>query len=223
MRARRSWVLLFAATLFAGVPAALAQDGDAAASSDDGDEAAATTATTEGAAEPAPAPERSGGVLGELEALMDDLVRARSRAAMVSAEVFSTRVEIRLEGRMSRPVALDDVEVRIDGVLAHRAETAPGRDEATVFEGHVAPGVHRIEVRARAHAVDDETVTTEQVAIVRAPLRRGGVTVVTVALEGTADVDDGMAEADRARVELRTRFRFRFRPNEPDTEDEEDE
>jgi hypothetical protein len=153
------------------------------------------------------------GLRGELTTLMDDLVEARSRAAILGKTLFKTRLSVRLQNLAGPDPVLAKVVLALDGAPIYRGDAAAlGGDEArAVFEGFVAPGPHVLGVEVEQRARDDAAYgyTLHESYRVQAP--REKKTELTLVLDDDSDMagdfpDDGDGKYD-VRVRLRAKTR----------------
>jgi hypothetical protein len=76
--------------------------------------------------------------------------------------MFSTKVTIYLNHRSGRFYTVTRATVRLDGAsVFDDTQGAIASDQATRFEGYVAPGRHKLAIRIEATAKDDERFSTE--------------------------------------------------------------
>jgi hypothetical protein len=108
--------------------------------------------------EPPAADEQVSGLQTELSALMDELVQARTRAALLGKTLFKTVTRVYVQNLAGDDAVLSKVVLKLDGAPIFRGDSAALRgDEARqVFEGFIAPGPHvltaEIEVSSRTDA-----------------------------------------------------------------------
>lgn len=124
----------------------------------------------------------------EYLALRDELFRSRARAATVASAMYSTRLQINLTYGSARFYTVTRTVIRLDGAsVFDDASGAIANDQATRFEGFVAPGRHVVTVRIEATGKDDERFTTavENTFTIQAP----GGKDVTVTVKAKDDGD----------------------------------
>jgi hypothetical protein len=93
----------------------------------------------------------------ELAQLMDDLVQARGRVAVLGKALFRTKVRLRLDFSDSEDQVLGKVALRLDGAPIFSGDGAAlGDPERPLFEGFAAPGPHVLEVEIEQRARADE-------------------------------------------------------------------
>lgn len=80
----------------------------------------------------------------ELGTLMDDMVQARTRAALVGKTLFKTLVRVKVQNLAGRDIVLGKIVLKLDGSPIFRGDGASlrGDEERQVFEGFIAPGPH---------------------------------------------------------------------------------
>lgn len=168
---------------------------------------------------PAPAPAEALPELPDLSpiqqaytTLMDDLVQARSRVAVLGQQLFETKVRVRIHDRTGNDVNLTSFTVRLDGAPVFRADSSGvGEDARQVFEGFAAPGPHVliIEAEQRARADDGYRYTLND--SYRLEVLRGQLTVVTIVLDDDSDIAEDFEDDGEGEYEVRTRVRVATR------------
>jgi hypothetical protein len=116
----------------------------------DEEKSAVSVAAVAETSEPAPGPqttadtERASGLQTELSALMDELVQARTRAALLGKTLFKTVTRVYVQNLAGDDAVLSKIVLKLDGAPIFRGDsTAIRGDEARqVFEGFIAPGPH---------------------------------------------------------------------------------
>jgi hypothetical protein len=117
-------------------------------------ETARVAATSSGP--PAADSEEVPGLQTELSTLMDELVQARTRAALLGKTLFKTVTRVYLQNLVGDDAALSKVSLKLDGAPIFRGDSAilRGDESRQVFEGFIAPGPHvltaEIEVSSRS-------------------------------------------------------------------------
>ena len=152
--------------------------------------------------------------LGPLRAdfatLMDELVQARSRIAVLGNQLFRTKVRVLVENRADDAV-LASFALRLDGAPIFRADGPIGEEGRQVFEGFAAPGPHELTIEAEQRARENDTYRYLQRGRYRFEVVQGKVTEITLVLDDDSDIaedfeDDGEGEYDvSTRVRVATR------------------
>jgi hypothetical protein len=116
---------------------------------------AAEPKSTEG---PAADAEQVSGLQTELSALMDELVQARTRAALLGKTLFKTVTRVYVQNLAGDDAVLSKAVLKLDGAPIFRGDSAAlrGDESRQVFEGFIAPGPHvltaELEVSSRTDA-----------------------------------------------------------------------
>jgi hypothetical protein len=176
-------------------------------------------ASAEGAQETAePADTLFGGpdlgpLQGEFTKLMDDLVQARSRVAMLGRQLFETKVRIRIDNEADGQ-SLQRVALRLDGAPVFRsdgAELSPDADVQQVFEGFAAPGPHVVEVEVEQRARANDTYRYTLRDGFRFEVRRGKRTDILVVLEDDSEIAEDFPDDGEGSYEVHTEVRVATR------------
>ncbi len=151
-------------------------------------------------------------VRAEYDQVMDDLVRARSRIAVVGNQLFRTKVRVLVHNRASGEQNLHRLKFELDRAPIFQARTPGGlSDKRRVFEGFAAPGPHTLTVDFEQHARSNDNYRYSQQDTYRFRVMKGKLTEVTVVIDDDSDIaedfdDDGEGEYDvRTRVRVATR------------------
>lgn len=145
-------------------------------------------------------------------ALMDDLVQARSRVAVLGQQLFETKVRVRVHDRTGGDVNLTSFAVRLDGAPVFRADSGGvGADARRVFEGFAAPGPHVLIVEAEQRARADDGYRYTLSDSYRFEVVRGQLTVVTIVLDDDSDIAEDFEDDGEGEYEVRTRVRVATR------------
>jgi type IV secretory pathway VirB10-like protein len=94
----------------------------------------------------------------ELNSLMDDMVQARTRAALIGKTLFKTLIRVHVQNLVGDDTALAKIVLKLDGAPIFRGDAAAMRgDEARqVFEGFVAPGPHVLSAELEQNSRNDQ-------------------------------------------------------------------
>jgi hypothetical protein len=87
----------------------------------------------------------------------DALLAVEARLALMAEKVFNSRLVVRYEGFVDPPFELARVELDLDGALAYRNEfsRAASSQNIKLFDGHLPPGRHVLQLRVYARGPDD--------------------------------------------------------------------
>ena len=146
----------------------------------------------------------------EFSALMDELVQARSRIAVLGQALFNTKLRVRVENDADDQI-LSGLTIRLDGAPIFRADSDVGGEGRQVFDGFAAPGPHELTVEAEQRSRASEEYRYTQANRYRFQVVSGKLIEVTITLDDDSDIaedfeDDGEGEYDvRMRVRVATR------------------
>ncbi len=87
----------------------------------------------------------------------DALLQIESRLSLMAEKMFDSRLLVRYDGDLGRPFQLHRIELMLNGSLAYRREfsAAPSMQALVLFDGHLPPGRHRLQVLVYARGPDD--------------------------------------------------------------------
>jgi hypothetical protein len=175
--------------------------------------AQAAPAQESGAALPsaAPAPAPSGpdvsALSSELSAVLDELIQARTRASVLAKTLFRTRIDV-LVTRRSDDQQLLRVRLALDGVPVHDSDGAAlGEDEARLFSGYVAPGVHEVGIEISEQAKENATYRYTRKERFRIETKKDTSTQVEILLRDRSDMAEELPQGDDGKYQVSTRVR----------------
>jgi hypothetical protein len=149
----------------------------------------------------------------EYTSIMDDLVQARSRVAVLGRQLFQTRVRVIVQNRAGDDQTLARVALQLDGAPIHRGDgtSIGGDDGRRVFDGFAAPGPHviTVEVEQRARANDAYRYTLRDAYRFEVP--RGKLTEITVVLDDDSEIAEDFPDDQEGEYDVRTRVRVATR------------
>jgi hypothetical protein len=191
-------------------------------------EASPLAVTPSPAAEPAPAPaepavdteneaakQDAQAVREELSTVMDALVSARARAALLGKSLFKTRVRVQLVNDAAGDQLLGKVALSLDGNPIYRGEGSTLDPEgAKLFEGYAAPGPHVLTVEIEQRAREDDAYRYSQTSSLRFVVPRGTLTDLTLVLDDDSDIAEDFKDDDEGEYDVRLRLEVTARPLE---------
>lgn len=142
----------------------------------------------------------------EFTAIMDELVKARARVAIVGKALFKTKVRIVLQNRAGDAQSLERIVLRLDGAPIYRKDGGAGLEEGEqVFEGFATPGPHVLDVEAeqRSRASDAFGYTLHDT--LRIAVQKDRLTEITIVLDDDSDMAEDFPEDGEGEYDLRTR------------------
>lgn len=172
----------------------------------------ATSDATEPDAEPEPDFVDLGPLRDEFTAVMDDLVRVRSRIAVLGRQLFQTKVRVRVQDRASDDQDLVSIALRLDGAPIFSGDpSSVNGDVRQIFEGFAAPGPHllTVETEQRARANDDYRYT--QSDTYRFQVVRGKATELTLTLDDSSNIAEDFSDDGEGEYDIRMRLRVATR------------
>ncbi len=155
-------------------------------------------------------------VRSDLASVMDELIAARTRVSVLTKALFNTPLSIRVV-RRADDQRLEHITLRLDGVPVHDSDGAVlARDEAELFQGFAAPGVHEVAVEitevAKANA-DYRYVRSERFQI---EIKKGMRTRIEFVLRDKSDMAEELREDDEGEYDVRTLMRVEAKPVKDD-------
>jgi hypothetical protein len=167
---------------------------------------ASAPAPADPAPTPAPAPDTSG-LSAELSAVLDELIQARTRASLLAKALFRTRIDIHVRRRAGDQQLLR-VKLALDGVPVHDSDGAAlGTDEARLFSGYVAPGVHEIGIEISEQAKQNPTYRYMRQERFRIETKKDTSTQVEILLRDDSDMAEELPQGDDGKYQVSTRVR----------------
>ena len=142
----------------------------------------------------------------EYAAIMDELVKARARVAIVGKALFKTKVRIILQNRAGDAQNLERIVLRLDGAPIFRKDGGVGLDEGQqVFEGFATPGPHALDMEAdqRSRANDAFGYTLRETF--RFAVQKDRLTEITIVLDDDSDMAEDFPEDGEGEYDVRTR------------------
>ena len=143
----------------------------------------------------------------EFSALMDELVQARSRIAVIGRTLFRTLVRIRVENRAGEQI-LTRFSLRLDGSPIFRSDGALGEEERQVFEGFATPGYHFLTVEAFQRARENEDYRYELRDRFRFRVLQGKRIDILIILDDDSDIADDFPDDEEGQFDIRTRVQI---------------
>lgn len=163
--------------------------------------------------EPAQQAPAQDGKLDQLEAefhrIMDELVQARTRTAVLSKTLFRTPIEVRVV-RRADDQRLSHLTLRLDGVAVHDSEGAAlARGEATLFSGFAAPGAHELAIEIREQAKDNASYEYTRSERFRFEVKKDTRTEIEVVLRDDSNMARKLPAGKAGEYDVQTVVRVR--------------
>jgi hypothetical protein len=135
--------------------------------------------------------------------LRDELFQSRARAAAVASALYSSKVTIKLAYTAGRFYAVDRASVRLDGASVYDdTEGKITEDDATRFEGWIAPGRHVVAIRVEATGKDDGRFTSASEASFVVEAVAGKDLVITARAKDSGDIPYAWSRGEHGSYQL---------------------
>lgn len=146
----------------------------------------------------------------DLAQVMDDLVQARARVAVLGKSLFKTRVRVKLDNR----AAPDQIAVRValwlDGAPIWTGDGAAVRGpERPLFDGFAAPGPHSLTIEVEQRARQDEAYRYTLRESYRFMVVREKRTDLMLVLDDDSDMAEEFPDDQAGEYDVRTRLKVR--------------
>jgi hypothetical protein len=146
----------------------------------------------------------------ELAAVMDDLVQARARVAVIGKSLFKTKVRVKLDNRTEPDQVAARVLLWLDGAPIFSGDGSSVRDpERALWEGFAAPGPHVLTLEIEQRSRDDEAFRYTLRESYRFVVNRERRTDVRVVLDDDSDMAEDFKDDEEGSYEVQTRFEVR--------------
>jgi hypothetical protein len=143
----------------------------------------------------------------ELQEVMDELVKARTRASVLAKALFRTRIEVNVL-RRADDQQIVHLRLTLDGFPVHDSDGSTiARDEARLFAGHIAPGTHEIGLEITEQAKENATYRYTRSERFRFETRKNQSTRVDLLLRDDSDMAEELPEGDDGTYEVSTKLR----------------
>jgi hypothetical protein len=160
---------------------------------------------------PAADTEEVSGLQTELSSLMDELVQARTRAALLGKTLFKTVTRVYLQNLAGDDAVLSKVVLKLDGAPIYRGDSAALRgDEARqVFEGFIAPGPHVLTAELEVSSRNDAAYGYSLRESYKFQALRDKRNELSLSLRDDSDVASEFPDEQDGEYDVRMRLRVR--------------
>ena len=160
----------------------------------------------------AAANEKLAALRADVSTLTDDLVEARSRAALLGKTLFKTQVRVKVQNLAAPDPVLVKLVLKLDGAPIFRGDAAAlggEDDERQVFQSFIAPGAHVLSAEVEQRSQQDAAYGYVLHDTYRFQALRDKRSELTLILDDDSDLasefpDDAEGEYD-VRIKLRVR------------------
>jgi hypothetical protein len=157
--------------------------------------------------------EEARAVREDLSGVMDALVSARARAALLGKSLFKTRIRVLLENDAADDQALGKVALFLDGNPIFRGEgSALNPEGAKLFEGYAAPGPHVLTVEVEQRARADDGYSYTQTSALRFTVLREKLTALKLVLDDDSDIAEDFKDDEEGEYDVRLRLEVEALP-----------
>lgn len=164
---------------------------------------------TSGAAAPEPtAREDLSGLEDEYNRIVDEIFQARTRVSALGAQLYSTKVRIRVQDRTTREQALESIRLTVDGDPVFSGDASfRAEDGRQVYDGFVAPGAHSLGVEVELRSRENDRYTYRLHDSFTFEVIKGRLTEVKVLLEEDSNIAEDFPDDREGEYDIRTRVR----------------
>jgi hypothetical protein len=147
----------------------------------------------------------------ELALVMDELVQARARAAVIARGLFQTELSVELVRRADAQ-RLSHLSLALDGVPVHDSDGSAllSSDRAALFRGYVAPGMHELTVELAETAKESARYGYTRTERYRIDVKKDKRTRVELVLRDDSDMAEQAAEGDEGAYQLASTVRVSY-------------
>ncbi|MFI5308814.1 MAG: hypothetical protein ACHQ53_15765, partial [Polyangiales bacterium] len=146
----------------------------------------------------------------DLAQVMDDLVQARARVAVLGKALFKTRVRLKIDDRTQKEQSAVRVLLWLDGAPIWSGDGSGTRDPNRVlFDGFAAPGPHVLTLEIEQRARRDEAYRYTLHESYRFLVVREKRTDLRLRLDDDSDMADDFPSDAEGEYDVRTRFQAR--------------
>lgn len=151
------------------------------------------------------------GLQTELSALMDELVQARTRAALLGKTLFKTVTRVYVQNLAGDDAVLSKLVLKLDGAPIFRGDSATlrGDDSRQVFEGFIAPGPHVLTAEIEVSSRDDSAYGYSLRESYKFQALRDKRNELSLALRDDSDVASEFPDDQDGEYDVRMRLRVR--------------
>jgi hypothetical protein len=172
--------------------------------------------STESAADETAATEQLASLRSDVATLIDDMVQARARAALLGKTLFKTRLRLRVQNLAGPDPVLANIVLKLDGAPVFRSDGTAfrGDDPRQVFEGFIAPGPHvllvELEQRQQGEGAYGYTLHDSY----RFQALREKQSELTLILDDDSDLAQEFPDSESGEYDLRVKLRVRTLAND---------
>jgi hypothetical protein len=141
--------------------------------------------------------------------VLDELIQARTRTAVLVKTLFRTPLEVWVVHRADEQ-RLARITLRLDGVPVHDSDGAAlASGEAKLFSGFAAPGVHELSVEISEESRERSDYRYTRTERFRLEVSKETRTRIELVLRDDSDMAEELPEGDEGEYDVRTILRAR--------------
>jgi hypothetical protein len=146
----------------------------------------------------------------DMAQVMDDLVQARARVAVLGKALFKTRVRVKLDNRAAPDQTAVRLGLWLDGAPIWSGDGSALRDaERALFDGFAAPGAHLLTVEVEQRARQDEAFRYTLHESYRFMVVAEKRTDLKLVLDDDSDMAEDFPDDHEGEYDVRTRLQVR--------------
>ena len=149
----------------------------------------------------------------DVNQLIDDMVQARARAALLGKTLFKTRLRLNVQNLAAPDPVLVRVVLTLDGAPVFRGDGSAlrGDDSRQVFEGFVAPGPHVLTVELEQRSQRDGSYGYTLHDSYRFQALREHESDLTLVVDDDSNLAQDFADDAKGEYDVRVKLRVRTR------------
>lgn len=158
---------------------------------------------------PEPTPhEDLSGIEDEYNRIVDEIFQARTRVAALGAQLYSTKVRIRVQDRTTREQSLQSIRLTLDGDPVFSGDSSfRAEDGRQVYDGFAAPGAHALGVEVELRSRENDRYVYRLRDSFTFEVIKGKLTEVRVLLEEDSNIAEDFPDDREGEYDVRTRVR----------------
>ncbi len=147
---------------------------------------------------------------GEFGSVLDELIQARTRAAVLTKALFRTPITVHLIRRAGSQ-RLSHITLRLDGVPVHDSDGAAlaTTGDAVLFEGFAAPGMHELALEITEEAQENAAYRYVRSERFRLEVKKDTHTQVELLVKDSSNMAEKLPRKNKGSYDVRTLLRVR--------------
>ncbi len=164
--------------------------------------------------EPPPIPEPTpredlSGIEDEYHRIVDEIFQARTRVSALGAQLYSTKVRVRVQDRTTRTQALQRIRLLLDGDAIFSGDASfRAEDGRQVYDGFAAPGAHVVGVEVEYRSRENDRYVYRLHDAYTFEVIKGRLTEIRVLLEEDSNIAEDFPDDREGEYDVRSRIRI---------------